>query len=105
MNYILGFIVGFGLVLSVVLFRKNQKKRAFLEILVTALVPFLTAVFCLSKGEHSFEGSDLEFIYNSAFVDKQLEAIVLVFLAIFTIGFGVYNIATVNTKKKYKKKK
>lgn len=105
MNFVIGFLVGFGFYIGVRTIQVSNKVRGIIQLFLTFLAPILVHLWCLKKSSFAFGGTDFEFLVQTATVDRMIEPWLILILYIGLIFLIIYNlvqIEKINNKNKEK---
>ncbi len=97
MDFIIGLLTGFGITTGIFAIINDNKKLGIIQMLLTAIIPVVTYLFCSRKSSFAFGGTDLEFLLHTATVDKMIVPwliLVMFFTLIVLIVINVYKLKT-----------
>lgn len=100
LDMIVGFIAGVGLYTGVRTIFETSKKMGIIQLVLTFLAPVITSLWCMKKTDFVFGGTDLEFLVQTATVDKMIEPWIILLIYIVLIGIIIYNISKLKIIKK-----
>ncbi len=98
MDFVIGFIVGFGFytgVRTIRLSNKSNKVKGIIQLILTFLAPLLIHLWCLKKDDFVFGGSNWKFLVQTAVVDKMIEPWLILMLYIDLIVLIIYNLVQI----------
>lgn len=102
MEFIMGIIVGLGVVISIYSIKKNNKTIGILNLVLSPITPTFTYIFIQNKSKFVFGGSNWEFLVQTATIDKMIEPWLILILYIILMGLTIYNIFKLGKNKKSK---
>lgn len=92
----MSFVIGVRTIMA------KSKTMGIILLVLTIVNPILVHLWCMKKESFVFGGTDLEFLVQTALVDKMIEPWLLLILYIALIGLMIYNIIKIGNKKKKK---
>lgn len=101
MDFIIGLLTGFGIIIGIVTILKNNKTRGIMEIILSVLALIITYAFISKKNTFVFGGSNGEFLIQSAIVDKMLFPWIILLIYIALIVLTVINIYKLKESKNW----
>lgn len=100
MSFIIGFITGISIVIAIKTIKGGQKRKGLVQLLLGIISPLITILFCLKKKQFVFGGTDFEFLFQTAIVDKRVEPWIILILYISLITIMIYNVVKNKKSKK-----
>lgn len=93
MNWIIAIITGLGIVSGILTLIKGNKKMGIIQLILTIIVPIVTSLWCLKKGDFVFGGTDWEFMIQTAAIDGMMQPWLILTLFIILLVLIFINIS------------
>lgn len=100
MLFVMGFIVGVGLIVSIYSIVEDKKRVGIVQLVLSIVTPIFTFLFLQKKSQFVFGGTDWEFLIQTAIIDKLIESWLIFILHVVIIAMTIYKVVQFRKNKK-----